>query len=191
MVPLATCCPGRQTPGTEPLPALRVVARLVLLCSLLLVSACTVASLPRFPGAGGAAGRAGQEAVKSGQLARAGLLLDEAVAAAAAGGQLGAGRLASLRFVARARDLMTRERNEEALDLLERSMGLDGGSWYTWLYMAEAWRRGGDPARGRVYLEKLDGRVPDDDRLALEIELLRRQVYLPAGLTGEFSGRDG
>ena len=115
----------------------------------------------------------------------------EAVAAAAAGGQLGAGRLASLRFVARARDLMTRERNEEALDLLERSMGLDGGSWYTWLYMAEAWRRGGDPARGRVYLEKLDGRVPDDDRLALEIELLRRQVYLPAGLTGEFSGRDG
>lgn len=168
-----------------------VVAHLVLVCSLLLVSACTVAGLPRFPGAGATAGRPGQEPVKSGQLARAGLLLEEAVAAAAAGGQLGAERLASLRFVVRARDLMTRERNEEALDLLERSMGLDGGSWYTWLYMAEAWRRGGDPARGRVYLEKLDGRVPDDDRLALEIELLRRQVYLPAGLTGKFSGRDG
>ncbi|MBC8291677.1 MAG: hypothetical protein H8E45_00770 [Proteobacteria bacterium] len=167
-----------------------VVARLVLVCSLLFVSACTVASLPRFPGAGATAGRPGQE-VKSGQLARAGLLLDEAVAEATAGGQLGAERLASLRFVVRARDLMTREQNEEALDLLERSMGLDGGSWYTWLYMAEAWRRGGDPARGRVYLEKLDGRVPDDERLALEIELLRRQVYLPAGLTGEFSGRDG
>jgi len=172
-------------------PALSVFARLVLASSLLLVSACTVAGLPGFPGAGATGGRSGQEPVKSGQLARAGLLLDEAVAAAAAGGQLGAERLASLRFVDRARDLMSRDRNEEALDLLERSMGLDGGSWYTWLYMAEAWRRGGDPARGRVYLEKLDGRVPDDDRLALEIELLRRQVYLPAGLTGEFSGRDG
>jgi len=191
VVPLATCCPGRQTLGTEPVPVLPVVARLVLLCSLLLVSACSVANLPRFPAAGATAGRPGQEPVKSGQLARAGLLLDEAVAGAAAGGQLGAGRLASLRFVARARDLMTRERNEDALDLLERSMGLDGGSWYTWLYMAEAWRRGGDPARGRVYLEKLDGLVPDDDRLALEIELLRRQVYLPAGLTGKISGREG
>ncbi|MFQ5477061.1 MAG: tetratricopeptide repeat protein [Candidatus Binatia bacterium] len=125
--------------------------------------------------------------VRIGELSRVSELLDERIdglereSGGPGAGRHGSASLASLRFVARGRDLLEAGSPEAALDMFERSISVDGGDWQCWVYAAEAWRRLGQPAEGRIFLERAQGKTPVDRELDLELEVLRRAVYLVHG----------
>jgi hypothetical protein len=127
----------------------------------------------------------------SGPLGRAGVLLDRAIDGAELAMQRGAAgdaaRLAHLRMVRQARDLIATGDNDRAADLLERAIALDDGWGFGYLYLGFVHLTIGDREQAGVFLDHAAALLPPDPALQAEVAQLRQQANPPsAGSAGRW-----
>ncbi len=108
-------------------------------------------------------------------------VLDLRIAAGDSALRGGAGKanpaaVAALRMTAEARDLLERGQPEQALDLLERAIGMDGRNGFAYLYLAHLYHRQGRYEQGRVFAQRARQYLPRDAYVLGELEGLRASL---------------